>query len=541
MLSRSVGLIVLLLGGLILSSASANTVCLKSKVSGAEVRGELIRFTGTRWDLATPLGRQSFYLDDFYPCQGGGDIELEAEPTVEDTPETRATQSRSEPNSDASDPRPARGNRGETVHIAGSNTIGAALMPTLVRAYFEAEGRPLRESGDALERTLTAADDRVSIAAHGSSTGFRALAEGTATIGMASRRIRPAEVRRIARRGQAGMQSPDREHVLALDGVVPIVSEASLYRVTSVDELADLFTGRITNWAEVGLENRRIRVHARDAKSGTFDTFASLVLDGDGDAVTPAAERYERNAALAEAVAADPYAIGFVAAGALTDRVKPLALRGRCGVLQQPSVFTIKTEDYVLGRRLFLYTRSADRIGLLRDLIDYALSASAQSVIAEVGFVDRGIDTLEAGAAAPRLAALDAEASRQALSQRLTESLRRLLERVQRVSVTFRFETDSAVLDNKALQDAPLLAAYLNDAAAGRTVHLLGFADARGRFLYNQRLAQQRAQEARERLRASGVRPERIRVHGFSELNPVFCNDTPSGRAKNRRVEVWIE
>ncbi|MGF1501211.1 MAG: substrate-binding domain-containing protein [Paracoccaceae bacterium] len=513
-------------------------VCLESKLSGAQVRGELVRFTGQRWDLQTPLGRQSFYIDDFFPC-AGGEVSVAAPEPVPDTAPPPA--SPEIPGAETEELPPAH-LPSRRLRIAGSNTVGAELMPTLARALLSAGGARPRVIETERGRVFAAASgDAIAIEAAGSSTGFRALVDGRADLAMSSRPISEAELSAFAALGQRGLDGPEREHVLALDGVVPVVSPSNPLQTISLDELDAVFSGRITRWSGLGLDDRPIRVLARDAQSGTFDSFASLVLGGDKGRLTADAERFESNRALAEAVSADPSAIGFVAAGAVgATAARPLSLRGTCGIVQKSGSFQIKTEDFALARRLFLYTRLAERTGLLAEAVDFALSEAAQPLIEEAGFVSRAVTTVSGGSERARLDVEAPDIASDATAQRTAERLARLMQGSDRVSVTFRFATGSSLLEGKALQDGPLLARFLNREVPGATVMLFGFTDARGPFSANQALSVRRARQAAALLEASGVDPSRIESHGFSELMPVFCNDTPSGRSRNRRVEVWI-
>lgn len=511
-------------------------ICLESKSTGGRVTGELIRFTGQRWDLSTALGRQSFYIDDFFPCAAAGEVRIAAPEPVPDAPTTEPEVASPPTAPIGSEAAPVR-----TLRIAGSNTVGARLMPRLAEAFLaRAQGPAPRAAPTADGRLdITGAGARIEISRRGTSTGFEALARGRAAIAMASRPIRPREEAALATLGHRGLRGPEREHVLALDGIVAIVSDTVGLERLTVDQLAAIFSGRLADWSDLGLPGGAIRVYARDAQSGTFDSLVSLLLGGDADRLAPGARRFESNRGLAEAVAADPRAIGAVAAGALADvrGVRPLALAGPCGIVQRPDLFSIKTEDYALARRVFLYTLRAERTGLLGDLVDFALSDQAQELIGATGFVSSRIETL--GGPVDR-AVRPAGSERGAAADRMAAELATLVADATRVSVTFRFATGSAVLDNKALQDGPAVARWLNQVAPDAEVLLLGFADARGPFATNQGLSQRRAEQARALLAANGVAPSRMRPLGFSELMPVFCNDTPQGQAKNRRVELWI-
>ena len=515
--------------------AMATKICLKSKINGQKIYGELLSFTGRQWELTTDFGRLKLTIDDVFPCDDPG-----AKPPT--TGNRTPDRVQKVINIGRASARPGATSQVE-LRIAGSNTVGAVLVPTLVTQMLKRNGNnPKRENPHPY--TTVIADDkyRLRIEAKGSSTGFKALQRGQAEFAMSSRPIKHTEVAAIKNAGQAGMRDPGREIVLALDGVVPIVAASSKLKGISLHQLQQVFSGSVVNWRQLGLDNAPISVHARDDESGTFDTFHSLVLKPYGVKITANAKRYTSNEELAEEVATNPNAIGFVAAGALAKTgpgVRGLALQGDCGIVQEPNTFNIKTEDYALGRRLFLYSIRKDRTGLARDFVDFALSDAAQPHIVKAGFISQAIETLNDKSYLRRLSLIAVTAD-EPRGVRLVQRLRGLLRNAKRLSVTFRFQVASAMLDNKARQDGTRLARYLEKNAPKGELLLIGFADSTGDFYYNKKLSHQRAKQAEALLRGNGVAAQRMTTIGMSEWLPAFCNDTESGRTRNRRVEVWL-
>src|SRR4029077_18077063 len=149
----------------------------------------------------------------------------------------------------------------------------------------------------------------IEISAHGSATAFADLRDGKCDIGAASRNIQPDEIATLSSLGD--MTSPASEHVLGLDGIAVIVNSSNPVRFLSKDQIRGIFSGNVTDWTQVGgAQQRSINIYARDAKSGTWDTFKSLVL---GDApLTSTAQRIEDSRQLSDRVANDPSGIGFV-------------------------------------------------------------------------------------------------------------------------------------------------------------------------------------------------------------------------------------
>src|SRR5262249_33940365 len=137
-------------------------------------------------------------------------------------------------------------------------------------------------------------------------------------------------------------------------------------------------------WSQLGGRAGHINVYARDNKSGTFDTFKTLVLK-DRKLVASAA-RYESSEQLSDAVANDPNGIGF-AGFAYLRNAKALSIKTDCGLGFAPSAFAVKTEEYPLSRRLFLHVSNHEQNPEVGQFVEFALSAAAQRAVDGKGFV----------------------------------------------------------------------------------------------------------------------------------------------------------
>ncbi|MEL6318155.1 MAG: substrate-binding domain-containing protein, partial [Pseudomonadota bacterium] len=250
--------------------------------------------------------------------------------------------------------------------IHGSNTIGAELMPALIEAYARGANLTIERtdiSADGLSETMTtyvagAAVFTIDLQRFGSGTSYPGLSSGEAEIGMSSRPAKDKEVAAVLEATGVDIRQPGAEHVLALDGIAVIVNPENPLQALTQEDVARIFAGEIENWAGLGLRPGPIRLHARDANSGTFDTFDALALSPFDREISPTALRYAANEAIASEVAADPLAIGFVPLAAVLG-VKPVAIAQPCGIITSPTPFSVKAEEYPLGRRLYLYTAGA--------------------------------------------------------------------------------------------------------------------------------------------------------------------------------------
>lgn len=412
------------------------------------------------------------------------------------------------------------------LRIQGSNTIGAALGPALVQGLLQAQGASAiaRWPGATANETEIHALDangqpvRIEIAAHGTSTGFAALARGEADLAAASRPISDSEAQQLQALGN--LRGAGSEQVIGLDGVAVIVHPDNPLSQLTTEQLAQVFSGQLQRWEQLGVPGGAIHLYARDDRSGTFETFKALVLAPQKATLASEARRFESADELAAQVTADRQAIGFSGL-ATVHRAKALAVAEGDAPALAPSRALVASEDYPLSRRLFFYL-PAHSAPQARTLAEFAQSPAGQAIVAEQGFVSQQIKPQQVAAQTdmpPRYRALAGEA--------------------QRLSVNFRFQEGSAGLDNKALRDVQRVGDYLRQAGKlqGKVV-LVGFGDPKetpGRAALLSRL---RAMAVRRELARTGVQVRD--VAGMGDELPVAGNDLEQGRLRNRRVEVWV-
>jgi phosphate transport system substrate-binding protein len=414
------------------------------------------------------------------------------------------------------------------LRIHGSNTLGARLVPKMVHAWLENKGYHNISTKDTQldEQLISAEADNgankmvVEIHAHGSSTAFKDMGNGRADIGMASRPIKPEELQALTKLGR--LDQPENEYVVALDGVSVIVHHDNPVKTIPLDTLRGIFSGKITDWSALGQRKGKIHVLARDQNSGTYDTFASLVL-GKDTALVANAKRFESNAQLSDAVAGDIDAVGFVGLAAV-GKARSVAVADEGAKALPPMPFNVSTEDYALSRRLFLYLPEKPRLALAQEFAEFALSESAQEIVNEVGFVSLNVLTkhLSIGENAP-------------------DEYKELTSKAERLSLNIRFRPGYTTLDNKAISDVERLVSFMaKPENRNRKLMLFGFADSKESVPYlSLSLSISRADAVADYLIKNGLAPAKVR--GFGQELPVASNKSPVGRHTNRRVEVWIE
>jgi len=214
----------------------------------------------------------------------------------------------------------------------------------------------------------------ISVRGGGSSVGIASLIDGTCDIADASRPIKDSELDKAIANGR-----DPKAFVIAMDGIAVVVHPSNPVNALSRKQLKDIFTGKISNWSQLGGKDEKIVVISRDTSSGTFEAFGELVLMK--EKVRPDALMQASNQAVASTVARTPASIGYVGLGFIYSSVKALEIDG-----VMPSKKTVLTGKYPVGRPLFMYT-NADPKGLVKEFIDFIASEEGQRIADEEGYV----------------------------------------------------------------------------------------------------------------------------------------------------------
>ncbi len=197
----------------------------------------------------------------------------------------------------------------------------------------------------------------------GSGSGIQAVSEGRCDIGLSSRALKDDEKATLT------------ETVVALDGIAMIVNPENPVSDLTVEQIADIYTGKITNWSEVGGNDAAIVLIGREAGSGTRDGFESIT--GTKDACQYRQELTSTGDVITT-VSQNPDAIGYASLAALKDTVGGVA----------PTEETVKDGSYVIQRPFVLVTKTGEKLSAnARKFFDFALSAEAAQYITTAGAV----------------------------------------------------------------------------------------------------------------------------------------------------------
>ena len=410
----------------------------------------------------------------------------------------------------------------------------ARLWVTLVQAFAERSGYGLQhvvQSDRAFRLILTDPADgqvlaRLGFALEGSDQGLADLQSGKADLALSLQVL-------------AGL--PGSATVIALDAAVPLVARGNPLAAISLPDLAGVMAGRITNWQALGGMDAPIVLHAMMPGAGLQRAVERML----GVVAAPGTIRHDSAEELADAVAADPWAIA-VTSRAEVGNGKVLALSGPCAFAQIASVEGVKTGDYPMVVPLALYAPDRPLPLVLRDLLAWIAAPAAEATVRGAGFVDQGVERIGLEAQGARLAhAISVAGGDDGVGLAGLQAMVAGLAGADRLTPTFRFDPGGKVLDPAAQGAVTRLARDLEAGLFdGTTLTFAGFSDGSGPAAVNQRLSRQRAEWVRDAVLAAAPLLDRGRVTlavaAYGEALPVGCDDDGPGSASNRRVELWV-
>src|SRR4051812_6413581 len=248
--------------------------------------------------------------------------------------------------------------RAEKLVIKGSDTLGAKLVPQLAEQF------KAQHPGTTFD-----------IAAEGSTTGIAAIIDGTAQIGMSSRRAKSSEVGAAASKGKNMKPT-----IVAFDGIGVIVNSANPIKGLTKKQVEQIFTGDITDWSAVGGSPGKISVYTRNTSSGTYSDFKELAMKKRDYA--PSAQKMAGNEQIASEVGKNPAGVGYVG----------LAYTNAAGIKVEPidgnvpSIKSVQGKTYPYARPTFYYT-NGEPSGVAKEFLDFTISPAGQKIVQQVGFV----------------------------------------------------------------------------------------------------------------------------------------------------------
>ena len=249
--------------------------------------------------------------------------------------------------------------RADRLVIKGSDTLGAKLVPQLAEAF------KAQHPGTTFD-----------IAAEGSTTGIAAIIDGTAQIGMSSRRAKASEVG--AASGKGVNMKPT---IVAYDGIAVIVNSANPIKALTKKQVEQIFTGDVTDWSGVGGSPGKISIYTRNTSSGTYSEWKELAMKKRDYA--PSGQKMAGN----EQIALGSRERTPTASAMLGWLIRKLVGSRSCRSMARcPRSRVVQAKTYPYARPTFYYT-NGEPSGVAKEFVDFTISPTGQKIVLQVGFV----------------------------------------------------------------------------------------------------------------------------------------------------------
>jgi phosphate transport system substrate-binding protein len=226
----------------------------------------------------------------------------------------------------------------------------------------------------------------IAVTGGGSGTGIAAVISSSTDIAASSRNMEPKEIEMAQKKGV----NPKEIHV-ANDGITIVVNPSNPVNKLNIKQLSDIYTGKITNWSEVGGPDKKIVALSRERNSGTHVFFLEHVVKlGDSknaNEFSPSILMMPSSQAIVEEVSSNSQAIGYVGLGYLTNKEKSLAIaKDEKSAYVEPTVKSVTSKQYPISRSLLFYTNGKPT-EKIKPFIDFVLSPAGQAIVLKMDFV----------------------------------------------------------------------------------------------------------------------------------------------------------
>ncbi len=255
-----------------------------------------------------------------------------------------------------------------SIQIKGSDT-----MVNLGQAWAEAY---MKKNPDAF----------VAVTGGGSGTGIASLLSGTCDIAESSRMMKKEEFDQAEKKGIT-----PKELKVGVDGLAVVVNPGNTVSQLTIDQIADIFTGKITNWKQVGGKDLSIVVLSREVNSGTHVYFKEHVLRKNDPAnkeeFTQDALLMSSSQAIADEIAQNPSAIGYYGMGYVNKTQKAIAVaKDAKSTFHAPTIENVTKGEYYISRPLLFYTNGEPQ-GIVKNFVDFVFSPEGQKIVSDTDFV----------------------------------------------------------------------------------------------------------------------------------------------------------
>ncbi len=247
----------------------------------------------------------------------------------------------------------------ETISAVGSSSV-TPLMEVFAETYMK-----------------TNSDVFIEVQGPGSSAGVKAAKNGSADLGMSSRNLKASEE-----------EATLKKEVIARDGIAVVVNPKNTLKALTAEQVTAIYKGEITNWKDVGGEDKPIVAITRDTASGTRGAFEDIMklkkkISGKKvSAISPRAQVASGNGALKTNVASNPYAIGYISLGTVDSSVQALSVDGTSA-----TVANVKNGSYKVARPFLVLYKEGKPSAKTQKFLDWMLTKDAQALVAKKGYI----------------------------------------------------------------------------------------------------------------------------------------------------------
>ncbi len=226
----------------------------------------------------------------------------------------------------------------------------------------------------------------IAVTGGGSGTGISALINNTCDICEVSREMKDTEIKLAQNKGIQPYKID-----VALDGLAVIVSPKNPISQLTLEQIADIFMGKIKNWKELGGNEGNIVILSREVNSGTHVYFKEHVLRkgnaNNTEEFAPSALMLSSSQAIADEIAQNPNAIGYYGMGYITSKQKAIHVaKDKKSPYIEPTINNVINKSYPISRPLIIYTKGEPQ-GLVKQFMDFVLSDDGQKIVKNLDFV----------------------------------------------------------------------------------------------------------------------------------------------------------
>lgn len=493
----------------------AQEVELYSNDGSLTVRGELVDFSNQNYTIDTSVGRITFDTNTVL-CRGDACPVLS--PAI----------------SESSGPDSESGTTVSDFSIVGVGTQASAIVQELLPAYAQSLDAQINKAPDGAYVLTNSTEDEIaniSLVDTASSSNLPALLQQQAAIALTAQPFLSDEV-----------SDSDDNQVIGLNALTIVTAEDNPVSAISTSDVAKVFSGEIRNWSELGGPDGPIILYGPQSDSELARLFENWLISTQNDENTQLFENIVKVENVAEQVASKPDAIGYTDFSN-SQAAKTMDIQGDCGIATSASRFTIKAEEYPLTQRFYAHQSAQSKIEHLDELLNFIQSDAGQDIVSRHSLINQLDTSISIDNQGERFVNAIASSATDTESELLRQMVKQIMDS-ERLSTTFRFNTGSDQMDQRAQWDVIRLAEKLQSLAnRNSVVYLLGFTDSIGDFELNREVSLRRANQIRDALLETnaGLADQlSIESAGFGEIAPLACNENAQGRSINRRVEVWI-